>query len=805
MSKQFYFILVQLMFITFVTNGQHISGKIIDSTQSPVPFATIALLNAADSSIVKGNIADENGNFIIQPINSGHYLLQITAVGFNPKYTNSILIESTSAVDLSAITLSSQGINLNGVSVSAIKRTIDYKNGNIIVNVEDSPLAKGNTVYDLFSKLPGVSINDNAIQLNGKAGVIVMIDGRVQELSNTQLINILKSMNAELVEKIELMKNPPVKYDASGTAGMINIKTKKTKLIGFSGSLYGSVSQGFLVRSLAGLSLNYKAEKITFFSSLNYSYGYYQSLERFNKKFTTDSSVTEFNSINTVKNLYNSPNYKLGADWYIDKKNIIGFKIDGEPGSYNSDAIGRNTILQYNNLGFDHLEALVYIPDDWKLNNYNVNAEHLFDTVGTILNFTSDYTRLSETYKSDVQNIFLDANNKEVLPFNTYRNINNNTTEIFASKLDFTKVINPKTSFEVGVKAGFVNTLNNYLFERKDNLSGDYFVDTALTNNYSYSEQTYAAYFNFIKSFNKLNMQLGVRVENTNLIGRNTEKGFELKNNYFNIFPNISIEYVLSEKNKFQLNLNRRIDMPEYESTSPFRSYRDQYSYFEGNPFLKPHYSNTIELTHSFKELLTNTFTYTRINNIMMYYIEQNDSTKVTAETIKNMKSKNYYAYSFFLQKNIKSWWDISVNSTFSYSEFVGNVSGVAYKTTIFSYAPSLTNTFTAFKNNKIEINAFYNSPIKNGVLQIESRWMLSFAIKKTLLNEKLDISIGVDDVFNTGYYRTGVNFDNQNWNFRVNQDSRRVVLSINYNFGKIKVSERETSSNEQEKERLKH
>ncbi|MEO6904657.1 MAG: outer membrane beta-barrel family protein, partial [Bacteroidia bacterium] len=244
------------------------------------------------------------------------------------------------------------------------------------------------------------------------------------------------------------------------------------------------------------------------------------------------------------------------------------------------------------------------------------------------------------------------------------------------------------------------------------------------------------------------------------------------------------MEYELSKKNKFQLNLNRRIDMPKYDDTNPFRSYRNQYSYFEGNPFLQPNYSNTIEVTHSYEQLLTNTFTYTRINNIMLDFTRQNDSTKVTTETIKNMNYKNYCAYSFFLLKSLRPWWDISINSTFSYSEFVGDVSGVAYKTSIFGYAPALTNTFTALKNNKIEITTFYNSPINDGVLQIKSRWMLSFAIKKTFLNEKLDLSIGIDDLFNTGYYRTGVNFDNQNWNFRVNQDSRRVALSINYNFG---------------------
>lgn len=785
--------------------GQSIKGKIIDSTRSPIPFATIALLNKSDSTIIKGNITDENGNFVFQQINSGTYLIKIVAIGFQNKYTDPIQIDSIINIDLSNIVLSFEGVNLNEVSVTAIKRTIEIKNGNIIVNVDNSPLAKGNTVYDLLSKLPGVSIDNNVVQLNGKIGVVFMIDGRVQQLTNAQLLNMLKTMNAESVEKIELFKNPPVKYDAAGTSGMINIKTKKTKLVGFTGSAYTSSSQGFYGRSMSGLSLNYKADKVVLFSSLDYNYSIYQNKEKLNRKYSSDISVTEFNSINTIKDLEKGINYKIGVDWLINKKNIVGFKIDGNPGSYISDGNGINTITQYNNLGFDHLNAAVYTTDKWGISNYNLNAEHHFDTSGTVLNFTSDYTKLAENYSSDIQNLFLSSTNQEVLPANIYRSRNVSATDIFASKLDFTKIINIKTSFEVGVKASFINTSNNYLFERKDNSIGNYYQDTTLTNNYTYFEQTYAAYFNYIKSFKKMNMQIGVRAENTNLIGKNTVKAFELKRSYYNLFPNISFEFAVSKNHNLQLNLNRRIDRPQYNDLNPFRFYRDQYSYYEGNPFLLPHYGNTIEFTHSYKELITNTFTYTRIDNVMLAYTKQNDSDKILTETIKNMKYNNYYAYSFFIQHDMKSWWNVSAAGILSYIEYSGDVSGVPFKTASFFYTPSITNTLIAPKKTKIEFIAFYRSAKNNGLVQVKSRWMLSFAIKKSFLKDKLDCSIGVNDIFYSAFFRTGVNFNNQNWNFLVTQDTRRFVVSINYNFGKINIKEREVSSNEQEKGRLNH
>jgi len=802
-SKSIYLFL--FIFLHIVAIGQTISGRIIDDKQVPVAYSTIALVSSTDSAVVKGSLASEEGVFTIEQIPRGSYLLKIEAIGFTLKYTEAILVDSSSNINIQDIILNTSTVNLNEVSISAIKKTIEFKNGNIVVNVEDSPLAKGNTVYDLLSKLPGVSIDNNIVQLNGKTGVIFMIDGRVQQVNNAQLINLLKSMNAELVDKIELFKNPPVKYDATGTSGMINIKTKKTKLVGFNGSIYSSASQGVYARLMSGISLNYKSDKLVLFSNIDYNNGTYYNISTLERKFINDSTTTQFNGRDNVKDRNIGFTYKVGADWYINKKNIIGFKIDGDPGSYNSDINSTNNVSQFNNLGFDHLKASAYTPDNWNITNYNINAEHSFDTIGSILSFNSDYTRLTETYSNKIENYFLNASGQEALPANIYRSKNVNATDIFASKLDFKKVLNTNTSFELGAKTSFLNTKNNYLFERKNNLIGTYYSDTSLTNNYVYSEQTFAAYFNFSKSFKKVNMQIGLRAENTNLIGKNTERAFELKRSYYNIFPNIAIEYLLSDNHNFQLNLNRRIDRPAYNDLNPFRFYRDQYSYNEGNPFLLPHYSNTIDFSHTYKNFLTNTFTYTRINNVFLHYTKQSDTSKVLIESISNMKYNNNYAYSFFFQRDIKSWWNLSANGLVSYIVYAGDINKVAFKTASFYYSPSLTNSLVIAKKIKLEIVTFYRSGKNNGLVQVKSRWLLSFAIKKTLLKDKLDVSIGIDDVFYSSYFRTGVDFDNQHWNFMTHQDSRRVTFSLNYNFGKVKTEERNVESNEEEKGRLNH
>ena len=798
-------ILFTLLLFSLIAEAQTITGLVADSTGLPMPYVPVALLHSKDSTVYKGTITSDSGRYNFEKLKPGTYLIKVIAAGFKESYTFSFKLDSLAGITQPDIRVRSNGVNLNEVSVTAIQQTVEFKNGNIIVNVENSPLAKGNTVYDLLLKLPGVSIDDNIIFLNGKTGVVFMLDGRVLQLSNIQLLNMLKSMNTELVEKIELLKNPPVKYDATGTSGMINIRIKKTKLYGTSGSIYTSNSFGFYPRYMSGLSLNYKVKRVTLFSNIDYNHSYYQSNDQFNKKFKTDSTLTEFEGLNYYKESEENITLKIGADWQVNKKNIIGFKIDGGPGVYQSDGHGINTIRGYNDMGFDHLNASVHSPSKWNAVNYDINAGHSFDTAGTVLNFTADYTRLTENNSLSFENIYLGLDNNEALPSNTYRSDNAGQTDILASKLDFVKNINAKSSFEAGSKASIVNTTNNYVFERKNNSTGDYSIDTTLSNNYTYYEQTLAAYFNYIRSFSGINMQLGLRAENTELIGENIGKEFSVSKSYFNLFPNIILDYTASEKHIFQLNLNRRIDRPIYNNLNPFRIYRDQYSYVEGNPFLLPHYSNTAELTHGFKQVLTNTFTYTRIDNVILFYTSQDDSTKVTTQSMKNMKYNNYWAYSFFARKDIKKWWNVSANGLLAYIEYYGDVNGVIFNTKGFYYNASLTNTFIEPKNTKIEILAFYRSGKNNGLIQAKYRWMMSLAIKKAFFKNKLDCSIGVNDIFYTSVGRSYAKFDNQDWNFYQTTDTRRLVVSINYNFGKLKITEREVISNEEERGRLNH
>ncbi len=798
--------IVFILCSSFVFSQIKITGVISDSLGMPVPYAPIGLLSLPDSNIIKGTMTDETGKYLINTVGIGNYMLKVSAIGYQDKIVENIVVDSSTTDNLLFdLKLNASLHSIDEVTVTAIKRVVEFINGNIIVNVENSPLAKGNSVFDLLTKLPGVSVDNNKIMIQGKAGVIVMIDKRPQTLSGDQLVNLLKSMNADLVKSIEILKNPPVKYDASGTSGMINIVSKKVSVSGLTGTVFSSCSQGFYERLLSGTSLNYKSDKIVFYSNLSGDFSHYRSVEKFNKRFTTDSTTMNLSTVNTAKVLETNFNYKAGLDWFLSKTDIIGIKAEGGPGKNISTTNSRNAVSGYNNLGFDHLDSKITQPDLWNTDNFNFNFDHKIDTLGSSFSVVTDYTRLTENISSDNKNFFYDLNESQTLSPNNYRSDNQGNSNVFSGRADFTKFIDSSSSFESGIKTAYAKTSNNYLFERDYANNGMYSMDTNLSNKFQYTELTYAGYFNYIKSVEKINMQLGFRLEKTFLNGEN-DRNFSLHKEYFNIFPNLSFDYRKSDNHDFQLNLSRRIDRPNFYDLNPFLFFKEQYSFYKGNPFLLPDYSNRGELTYNFKNSISTSVAYSFTQNVLLSYTSQNDSTKVTYQSTKNMNSSSALEYSFFYQESLTKRWDVSLSGTFASVNYKGDIDGIRFQRTGLNCFANFSNSILVGKNAKIEVNGIYIGPNIVGIIQVKPRWMASLALNMSLCKEKLDLTLGVDDIFYSFIVKSEASFENQNWNFSNKSDTRRFRVSLNYKFGKIKIEERNVNgSNEEEKERFNH
>jgi hypothetical protein len=791
---------------SFAFSQQRLSGTITDSLGAAVPFAPMAILSLPDSTIIKGTMSDETGNYSIDKLQVGHYLLKISAVGYQEKIIGNIIIDSSSNKKTLPVKLSGSGHTLDGVSVSAIKRVVEIKNGNVIVNVEDSPLAQGNSVFDLLAKLPGISMENNTIRLQGKEGVIVLIDDRPQTVSGDALLNLLKSMNADLIKSMEILKNPPVKYDASGTSGMINIISKKVTTKGTTATFFSSWSQGFYEQFMSGVSLNYKTKKITFYSNIGGEHGYYRTVENFKKKFTFDAATTYLNTDFVVKGLGKAIDYKAGLDWTLTKTDVIGIKIDGEPGVYTVNAAGRNSVSGTNTLGFDHLDSRNTVQDIWNVTNLDLNYDHKIDTLGSSFSLVTDYSGLIEGIADQNKNQFFNSNGMQALPPNNFRNDNRINSGIFSGRADFRKVIKSSFSIESGIKASYTKTLNDYLFERDVLNNDNYIKDTDLSNKFKCREMTYAGYFNYIRTIKKLSMQLGLRLEKTSLAVTDETKGFRLHKEYLNFFPNFSFDYKKSDDHDFQLNLSRRIDRPDFNSLLPVMLFRDQYSYSQGNPYVLPDYANRGEFTYSFRSIFSTAIAYSYMENIIMGYVVQNDSTKVTMENTKNMRSSSSLEYSAFYQKSVTKKWELSINGSFAFVDYKGEIDGVNFYRTGTTSSANLSNNFLIGNYAKLELSGRYFGPNVYNVVRRKQNWMASIALKMSLCKEQLDLTLGLDDIFYSFIWHTGTNFENQDWSYTQMNDTRRFRIALNYKFGKMKIEERAINqSNEEEKERLKH
>lgn len=790
-TKQFT-VLFCFLIASLASNAQcGIAGKLTDTLQAPISFNPVGLINNNDSSIVKGVMTDVDGNYCFENIKTGSYRLTISAMGFNTFYSDKIDYDSIHPITAPIIELKSNGINLNEVSVAAQKKTVEYKNGNVIVNIEGTALAMGNTAYDLLSRLPGVTVSDGNISIQGKSGVKILIDGKLQQASGQQLMNILKSMNASQIEKMEVLKKPPVKYDAAGTGGMINIKTNKIKLVGFSGSVFGTFSQGFYGNPSGGFTLNYKGRKINFFSGFTAAKEWRRMYEEFNNEFNYNSITTNTEGRYITKEHHHSETYNLGADWFINKNNSIGIKMNGAFGMGNVDNLS-TTHFSDSLLGYQTLILNSNKPNPWIYPEFNINAEHLFDTAGTALRFSANYNPYWDIYAANFSNQFLNAENNNVSTPAIFKTSNTLTFTNANALLDFEKEFKKEFKIEAGIKHSYQEMVSDYYLKHQNYSTGEYITDSTFSNVFNYQQNISAIYLNLSKQYKKFSFQAGARGENTVINSISQSNGLGFNRQYFNIFPLASIDFKKSDNHVFSLSYNKRVNRPDYNMFNPFTIFLNTVSSHKGNPFLKPEYSHDFGFNYSYKSWMNHSVNYTRLVNAFMGYNTQNDSTKTYVNSAANLKWADIYSYNLFIQKDLFKWWTVNLNATVFSVNGKGIINNLPYSFSYIAFNPNLYSRISLKKGYAIELNGFYLTPFLEGIYYTKSRSSVSVAIKKTFLEEKLSVSLAFDDIFWGQIRRTKVHYQNINMTGYQTYDTRRINISINYNFGKLKVEQRQ-------------
>lgn len=790
---------------SFAQTKGTVSGLVQDGSQKTIESATITLLKAKDSSLTKVAAADRTGKFSFENIPDGKYFVSITAVGHQKGYSPVFDINSSnSSITLKTISLIPQEKSMTGVVVVAKRPLVEQKIDRTVVNVEASVTNVGSSALEVLEKSPGISVDkDGNISLKGKQGVMILVDGRPTQLGGTDLANLLRSMNANQLDQIEIMTNPPAKYDAAGNAGIINIKTKKTKLFGYNGSITLGYGQGRYPKFNEGFNFNYRQGKVNLFTNL--SHNYWSGFNELNiqRNFLQEASKqieSHFDQQARMKNIRSSYNAKVGMDYFAGKNTTFGVVFTGfsNPGTFQNRNV--NNIYNQDHQLTEQTRALSKQEETWKNFSTNLNFRQVLDTTGKELTADLDYITYDAHMNQMLNNFYFDAQGNERQKGDTLYGRLPQRIHIYSGKVDYSHPLRKGARFEAGLKSSYVKTSNNGVYETVD--FGTINRDLGRSNDFYYQENINAAYVNLSGPVSKkLSAQLGLRLENTISKGRST--GFEFKNdlntfvpfdstferNYTQLFPTAFLQYKVSDANTFGLNYGRRIRRPNYESLNPFKEFLDRYTYQQGNSNLKPQFSHNIELSHTYKGILTTTLNYTKTTDIIQQVIEQITEDTLTYVKQANIASQRQYGMSISANFPVTKWWKSNLYVNGFNNRFEGVVNGESVSLSASSVMFNGSQQFTLSKTLSAELSGWYRTKGVEGVIVTQPVGMLAIGVSQQILKGNGTLRLNIRDVLNTQEFKASSKYGMVDAAFQEKHDTRVINIGFTYRFNKGKMN----------------
>jgi iron complex outermembrane recepter protein len=780
-----------MLFFATNTYGQTetkntIIGKVWYKNEA-VENAIVLLRRASDSSIIKNNITIKDGSFSLSSITNGMYFITIEKLNFK-KFNSSSLVMDNKIIDLGNITLLLAATQQQMVQVVAKKPMVEVKADKIVVNVDANIANEGSNALEVLQRSPGVMVDkDGTVSLKGNASITIYIDGRPTYLSGADLSTMLSNMQSNQIETIELMTNPPAKYDAAGNGGIINIKTKKSKVFGFNGSV--NVSAGVALsypRFSESANLNYRKNKFNVFGSLSHSYRErYQKLT-IDRKFIDASSgalASLFSQVNKPIRVARDYSSKFGIDYNVNKKTTVGVVIKGSYSPSDNDAIG--DIILKNAFGIidSTTKSASLSKSLWQNLSTNVNVRHIIDTTGKELNFNIDYIGYKATNDVSLTNAYYKLGIPTTIADTLLGGLPQNI-KIYSAKLDYSMPINKSLTMETGVKTSFVNTNADARYDSV--INGKKLPALSRTNFFNYKENITAAYINFNKTISaKLSAQIGLRFENTNMKGIELTTNKDFKRNFAQLFPTAYFQYSPTEKHSFVLDYGRRIKRPDYESLNPFVEYLDKYTFDEGNPYLQPQFSHNIELTHTYKQFLSTTLNYSTTNNIIQQVFITNANKTETAVKLDNIASSKSLGLSVNAGFPVNKWFTTNINIGTNYDNFEGLINNKLIKKSFARALISIDNQFKFKKGWGASFSGFYITGEMEGVLILNPLYSIDMGVSKSILKKKGTLKFGLSDILWSQKASGFTKYDNVDINFKQQQSSRIFNLSFTYRFNK--------------------
>ncbi len=779
-----------------------VSGQVNATANKPLEFTTMMLLKAADSTLVKGAISDVAGKYVFENVGAGRYLVLAQQVGFRKTYSAPFAIdEAHPALEMPALTMPEESKSLAEVQVVAKKPFIEQQVDRTIVNVENSIVASGSTALEVLEKAPGVTIDrqNDGIKLKGKSGVIVYIDGKQTYLSQQEVSNLLKNTPSDNIATIEIITNPGSKYDAAGNSGIINIRMKKNKNFGTNGTFILGGGYGWfptltgqrddLPKFNSSLSLNHRDSKVNVFG--NYSYVNRQSgnATDIDRAIPFNGKTTYFQQQSYRPSQFVGHSYKAGLDYYVSQKSTVGVLFNGFVNDWQSD--GQNNTLIFNDQYVLTSKAITQTFSKEPLTNYtgNLNYKYDFDGKGREWTADVDYVHYNSTNLSNLSTIYRNANGEPARPNQDLRNRMPSTINIMAFKTDYVHPLKNGAKFETGLKSSLVRADNNTIFDTLQQETKVFLFDASRSNHFLYDENINAAYVNYAGKIGKLKFQTGLRAEHTHSVGNSVTLDQRVDRNYLNFFPTVFLSRQLDSTNVLNLSYSRRIDRPDYQNLNPFVFYLDPYTYQQGNPFLRPQYTNSVELTHVYKDAVTTTLGFSRttdfINRETPRQILEKNITFVTPENLGHLDNLSLNV-SFPVE--VAKWWKMQNNVNGFYQNYQTVYSGAPYEVKLVAYNLYSSNNFTLSKTLSAELSGWYNSASQYGFYRAQPQGGFAIGIQKKVMEGKGNIKLNINDPFWLNRFRGTAVVQDINFSVASRWESRQIRATFTYRFGNQNV-----------------
>jgi hypothetical protein len=781
-----------------------ISGYVYNPLNEPAMYSTVVLLNK-DSVLVKGAFSQEDGSYILENISPGNYFVQIRNIEFQTYISNLINVEPGQKIELDPIYLSPAINQLGEVVVTADKALVEIHPDKIVYNVSASANASGSNGLELLGKAPGVTVDmDNNINLQGKSGVQIYINGRPSRLSGTDLANMLEGMRSDNIESIEIISNPSAKYDAEGTAGIINIVMKKNMNTGFNGNLVSSYSLGNHGRGNLGTTFNYNTDKLAFNSNISITDSEFQ--DDFNEISERQGFILdmETDGLNNRRGY----NFSSGLTYTINEKNSIS--LDGRMFITDRSGLSVNNtgILDAENntpIEFLFAETIEKDPSE----NYMLNFNYRFvpgstSSISTDISF-GKYAVIGDT---EQPNTYYDQNKDGIIRTFNSRYDTGTSIDILSAMLDYEKKFSFLT-FSTGAKYSFIRTDNSLdFFNYTDGVP---VFDITRSNDFTYEENVAAFYFMMSAAPNQyLSLNAGIRMENTTSLGvlesEIPNPDDRVDRNYNDFFPNIGISYNNQKNSVISASIGRRINRPNYQSLNPFEYKMSELQSWKGNPFLQPNYITNYQVSYSWKRrlVISNTYSITRDFFATLFVIEGDKGSILTP---RNMDKVTNNGLSITYPVQALEWWQFNTFFNYNYETYEGDLQGTVIDLTVSKYNFRVQNMLKLPGDVNLELTYYIYSPwIWRGSVEVEGNQGLDVGIRKAFLNRSLIVQLTGNDMFRTNsdyFYKSnyggivtdGVRtFDNQRFGF-----------SLTWNFGnqQAKARQRSRSAIDEEMNRI--